>query len=452
VFSAAWFFCVAKIIWPDGIKTTIGNLGIASNSKSNEIVQAFGTGDAGYLLQIAKTWSQFSGLSEINQFWIVRLWAPGLSMIEIPMLWLEAIGVPLFWTFSIVLVIVWTLGFYLFWRYIKPLTGIISALIFVALFTQSWDFKYLFRDGIFYTEAFAYILLFYSLFQISYICIRPDTKYIKLLIIVSGFCLGASVYVRHTHDAYIFLVGIVGVALFYAKRRSHLENEFNKNISVNRKKFNGLRVEQTLMLYAFVAFLTTLPWRLISTFHFKGAPLQMSSGFSLFGNYIWADPKSEVGKYWESYGSNWACRIDQSKCLRIQESLQNGETTTHQLILEGILSALSNPLDYLRIRVVYANKNWIPNFPNLEDFSHIVALIYMVVFVFIIFCTLAIKSQQSKVIALIWTPLILVQCLQFTIIHFESRYFIALRFTAMSYLLLLIATRSKRSINEDIKL
>lgn len=98
--SLIWLFLIARSTWPQGRETSIGNLAIPSSSNSITIKSAFGLGDAGNLLEVALAWSNFRTLSPNDQFWIVRLWSPGLPIFEVPMLWLERVGIPLFWTFT----------------------------------------------------------------------------------------------------------------------------------------------------------------------------------------------------------------------------------------------------------------------------------------------------------------------------------------------------------------
>lgn len=437
-FTVIWFLSLSRISWPDGLNSTIGNLGIPSNSNSTQIANSFGLGDAGNLLDVATTWSKFEGLSVVDQHWIVRLWSPGLPVLEVPMLWLERLGIPIFWSFSTFLILLWSMGFYLIWRYISPHVGRISILVLATLMLFSWDFKYMFHDGIFYTEGYSYFFLLYSLFNLSYQFLNPNIEKKNQLIFLSGISLGISIWIRHTLDTYIFIIGFLGFLMWVLNKRrtKNIRKAHNSRLKKKRKKISS--GYSTLMNYALVAFLVTLPWRFIATFHFGGSPFLMSSAGSLFGPYIWADPKSDVGKYWDSYGSNWACKIDSITCASLQKDL-NGSISPNKLILKGLIAAIQNPIDYVILRWNYAYQNWIPGFRNSFNVQNVVALISFVSIISLFIIVAVRKIQENKFLLIIWLPLIIIQLLQFLVIHFESRYFISLRLTSACLLLLVLA-------------
>jgi hypothetical protein len=436
-FTVIWFLLLSRISWPDGLNSTIGNLGIPSNSNSTQIANSFGLGDAGNLLGVATTWSKFEGLSVVDQHWIVRLWSPGLPVLEVPMLWLERLGVPIFWSFSILLTLLWSIGFYLIWRYISPHVGRISILVLATLMLLSWDFKYMFHDGIFYTEGYSYFFLLYSLFSLSYQFLNPNIEKKNQLIFLSGVSLGISIWIRHTLDAYIFIIGLLGFVMWVLNIRETKNSRKAHNFRLKKKRRKISTSHSTLVNYALVAFLVTLPWRFIATFHFGGSPFLMSSGGSLFGPYIWADPKSDVGKYWDSYGSNWACKIDSITCTSLQNDL-NGSISPNMLILKGFVAAIQNPIDYVTLRWSYAYQNWIPGFGDSFNIQNIVALFSFASMMSIFILVAVRRNREDKFLLMIWLPLIIIQLFYFLVIHFESRYFISLRLTSACLLLLVL--------------
>ena len=169
----------------------------------------------------------------------------------------------------------------------------------------------------------------------------------------------------------------------------------------------------------------------------------MSSGSALFGPYIWADPRSEVGKFWDSYGSNWACKLDTITCESLQNNL-NGSISSNKLILKGLFAAIQNPIDYVTLRWHYAQQNWIPGFGNSISTQNAVALASFVTLISLILIIVVRKSTEYKFMLLIWLPLILIEISQFLVIHFESRYFISLRLTSASMFLLFLSRFHKQ--------
>lgn len=436
--SLIWLFLIARLTWPKGIETSIGNLAIASSSNSFQVKSAFGLGDAGNLLDVALTWSNFRSLSPTDQFWIVRLWSPGLPILEVPMLWLEGLGIPLFWTFTIFLVLLWTIGFFLAWHYLTPLVGRLPLTLFASVLVFSWDFEFLFHEGIFYTEGFSYIFLLYSLFQISYILIAKKVRFESFLVALSGVCLGISIWIRHTLDSYIFMIALIAIAFFILEKNINFFEKTLPKVSQTIVNILNSNLHRILIKYAAIAFVVTLPWRIIATYYFQGAKFQMSSGGGLFGTRIWADPESEIGRYWDSYGVNWACKIDTSTCADLQDKL-NGTVSPIYLIMRGLQAAIENPIAYLHVRWTYMMRNWVPDFGNSSSVHNILGLIGLVLLFVVLILVFLPKSRKNISVFIIWLPIILLQLIQFMIIHFEPRYFISTRITVIGLLLFLVA-------------
>ena len=55
---------------PQGFSTLIGGISIANKSTPEAIRNAWGTGDAGSLLDASITWAQLKNLNPETQFWI----------------------------------------------------------------------------------------------------------------------------------------------------------------------------------------------------------------------------------------------------------------------------------------------------------------------------------------------------------------------------------------------
>jgi hypothetical protein len=443
--SLIWILCIGRIAWPKGLDSAIGNLDILSVSTPRQIQTAFGLGDAGNLLDVAITWSNFKSLSPVDQHWIVRLWSPGLPILEIPLIWLDHLGVPLFWSFTSALLLLWGLAFYLAWTYLSPVVGRFPLLIFASLLVLSWDFQFMFQEGVFYTEGFSYIFLLYSLFQISYLAIVGEIRNQKHLATFAGVCLGISIWLRHTLDVYIFIIALISISIFYAKRRIGLIKDLREEKSSSLLVLKNSSIDRILIRYSVAAMITTLPWRILATFYFHGAPLQMSSGGNLFGSRIWASPESEVGEYWDSYGVNWACKIDTDACLDLQEKL-DGSVSSVYLIMKGIQSAVENPVPYLQIRFKYMIQNWIPGFGDSINIANIIGFLSILAILLLSLLIALGKNENKILILLIWTPLLFIQILQFMIIHYEPRYFISMRLTIFSLILFLISQKSNQKI------
>ena len=98
--SGIWFLLTLFIALPQGLKTRLilnGNQ-VPHSATPQLIRNAWGQGDAGSLLDTAITWSKFHQIDRVSQFWIVHLWTPGMSIIEVPLIWISKLGIPIFWS------------------------------------------------------------------------------------------------------------------------------------------------------------------------------------------------------------------------------------------------------------------------------------------------------------------------------------------------------------------
>jgi hypothetical protein len=439
--SLVWLFSLARIALPQGLDTTIGSTGLPTDSKSELIRKTFGGGDAGSLLDAALTWSKFTPLNQETQSWIVRIWSPGMPILEVPMIWLEKLGLPIFWSFISSLLLLWTLGFYLLWKHFVPLVGRIPIILISLTLLFSWDFRYLFREGIFYTESFSIIFLLFFLFTISLNVIQENKSCQTRVAIFAGLSLGISTWIRHNVDFYLVLMTATFSIIYilhsrlFAKinnqpsRFTSLANRIDKLISKSESKF--------LAIAFFTAFVVTLPWRVIALTIYSGTVGAMSSAMRLFGGYIWAPSESEVGAYWESYGSNWACKIDPSTCKEISNAIP-GVFSENQLLAKGVWAAITNPIEYLQTRGFYFWKNWIPNFLTEMNLESFIATIFLVLPIFLIWISLF--RKVDFLLAFLAGGLFFSIVLQLLIVHFESRYFIPLRLVFASFLIISLSS------------
>ena len=439
--SLVWLFSLARIALPQGLDTTIGSTGLPTVSKSELIRKTFGAGDAGSLLDVALTWSKLTSLNQETQSWIVRIWSPGMPIFEVPMIWLEKLGLPIFWSFISGLLLLWTLGFYLLWKHFVPLVGRIPIIIIALALLLSWDFRYLFRGGIFYTEGFSIIFLLFFLFTTCLKLIHKNKSSQTRVAIFAGFSLGISTWIRHNVDLYLVLMTLTFSVIYCLHSKAFVKNyqqsswivsivnRINKLITKGESKF--------LATVFFTAFIVTLPWRVIAFTIYSGTAGAMSSAMKLFGGYIWAPSESEVGAYWESYGSNWACKIDSASCKEISTSMP-GVFSENQLLVKGVWAAITNPIEYLQTRGFYFWKNWIPNFLTEITLESFTAIILLVLPIFLIWLTLFRKIDFLLVFLV--GGLVLSIVLQLLLVHFESRYFIPLRLVFASFFIISLAS------------
>jgi hypothetical protein len=418
---------------PQGFGTLIGQISIANTSSPQAIRNAWGPGDAGSLLDAAITWAQLKNLNPDTQFWIVRLWSPGMSIIEVPLIWLTKIGIPIFWSLLSITITLWVINFTLVLRMMKSNKEIFLGFIVIIILVNSWDFQYILREGLFYTEGLGYGLLFLGLLYISKTIASEEASPIRnKQKVIAGILVGASIWIRHTQDtALIFTIIIFCLALSYSKIKPQLIKLVNqeKLIKINQERKNRLRLQSTIksvVAIFLIALLITIPWRVISDQVFGGVKYSMSSAPGLIGPGLWLDKSVEAENYWVPYGVNWACRIDTIECERIN-SLGFSSFKNSELLELAIISALTHPVDYIQERYSFLTTFWISNDPPSSIKFKIASVLPLFYFLIIPLKKKRKWNSRISIIASMWIIYILLTVAQLAIIHFESRYFIPIR-------------------------
>jgi hypothetical protein len=236
---------------------------------------------------------------------------------------------------------------------------------------------------------------------------------------------------------------------FISTRRAKSQSTQSKRKKKRTKKLRLLEEEKNNHkdIFRFGAFtsglalLVTLPWRLISTFHFQGAPFLMSSASGSVPATIWSLPNSPSGLYWGSYGSNWACKIDLERCYQLQSGITDGTMSHKQLILLAVKSILENPISYIQERSHFLWVNWIPNFSLNFSYQNLVALVFMILSFYCLYLCLIVKDKRKYSLIVIWGAFLIMNLAQLAIIHYESRYFIPVRLFILGLLLSLLSLK-----------
>lgn len=461
--TTLWSLAILIIALPQGFATRIGSIGLRNSATSAEIRKAWGTGDAGSLLDAAKTWAHGHQLDATTQFWIVHLWSPGMSILEIPLIWLEKLGIPLFWSLLFVTILLWSTIFYVAWKYGSVLIGRVALSIAAVLLLFSWDFRYIFRDDLFYTEGIGYGLLLLGILVSSWMILVSKYENSKRLTFIAGICIGASIWVRHVSDTGLLLfVGLSSLLFLWnwkfskgARAAVHAASLKKKNPRTKRTYATGpanhwrsMGALPYLTLTAWIGFLVTLPWRIISPLFFQGWPWVMSSASAGVSYSIWATNSSDTGKYWGSYGMNWGCNIDPKTCAIVNLKIHSPGNSS-LLMMDAIKAAILHPLAYIQNRSSYAIKNWIPGGIHAPiDVPMTISLLSGLTFLVAIYFYIRIQSKKKHLLAVVWLSFLGTQLGQLAIIHYESRYFIPVRILFIGFflaLLALIPSRVKRS-------
>jgi hypothetical protein len=451
--ASVWLVIALTRVLPEGFSTRIPVLNIQNNSSAEEVRKGWGQGDAGSLLEIAIEWANFNSLDPVRQYWIPRLWAPGMSILEVPLIWISRLGVPIYWSLLSITLVLWSILFSLTWKHFSQFTGRIPFAIVSIGLLWSWDFSYLLRDFIFYTEGIGFSFLLIGLILLSVKVISPNEtgdQYVFL----AGTLIGLSIWIRHTNESGLILFFALSSIGYFVSLRHR-----NKQTIRSKKRKNGLAQQRLLgsnhkfperfarygMISSGLALLITLPWRLISTFHFQGAPFLMSSASGGVPSTIWSLPNSPSGLYWGSYGSNWACKIDLATCNQVQSKISDDTISHSQLLLLAIQSILENPIRYVDERSHFLWANWIPSFSMKVSFQNAVAFAFMLLCFYCLYLCFKVKDARKYAVIILWGSFLFMNLAQLAIIHYESRYFIPVRLFLLGLFLSLLSLKSSPS-------
>ena len=443
-------FCISLFIaLPHGFRTRIGGINIANNSSPEVIRKAWGPSDAGSLLESALTWSKFRQLNPSSQYWIVHLWTPGLSVIEVPLIWLAKIGLPIFWSMLLLTLVLWLTLFFVWWRFFAPIIGRLPLALIVGLVVTSWDYKYILHDDLFFTEGISIALLILGLTLLAIVLLDLEITHKYTVSILSGLLLGTSIMVRHVSDSGLLLLSIFAVLLLLRKVRiSGLRNwrrllNFNIPNFIHSIRNSNFYPELALSISAVVAFLVTLPWRVISPLVYGGAVLTLSTGSSLEAHQMWLPDSSPVIKFWGWTGINWPCKIDALACQKLQP-LANSNGSSSKLLLASLKAMLTHPLKFTENRFHFLSNTWIPGgIGKFTSFSVINSMLIPTIFITCLIYSVVRLNGTFWISGGVWLAFLLGQVLQLTVIHFESRYFIPVRELMIGYILMVLMTRQR---------
>jgi hypothetical protein len=391
---------------------------------AKELVSTMGISDAGLLLDLAITWSNFINLSEV-QYFTVSYWSPGISLIEVPMIWLQSFGIPIYLSMYLFTLALWNLVIYLQFQIFANGWPIVISGILLILFTFSYDHYWIFEAGLFYTEGIGYGLLYLALL----LTIKNLRSSHKTKLFFIGLVLGSAILVRYTNEFALLLVTLICIVII-------LINKIYKSL----KNPVELELRNVLLIFA-IGLLITVPWRVVNHEFYSMPTWKLSIASNELGYMIWAVEGSDSENYWGETGSNWACRIDQIKCETLNES--NIRLISNQvLIREAIISAISNPIQYSKQRLKYGGLFYF-NDKSISNMIYSYALLILGLLSFLSIW----KTKSIKLYLLILFPFVIINLFYLSLIHFETRYFLPLK---ILIILTFSLTNLKKSNHSDV--
>ena len=421
--------------FPSGLFSKIPNLGILVNSSPEQIRESYGQGDAGSYLDVALTLSKFRGISP-EQYFYIHTWAPGQPIFLALLIFLTNFGIPIFILAFVINIFFWLLFPFIVDRTTSNLPAKLIFHFFYITFLLSSDMQWMIHSGLLYSEGLSNIFFVYSFYLTFNFIMRNKLTARRILLI--SILISASMLIRYTlENGYVLTIFVLLVFLFY---------------SFISKKEKYTYIFARLIAIFLIAFLITVPWRIINKYKYDMDTFALSNTSSWSAYGIWLPDSDPVAMYWAPYGGNWACRVDPIKCAEINsKGLTNYDSRF--FYGEAIKSAIINPIKFFKERLSILDDFYIGNSPNkfkdvqvYYSFSTIVMLLSL--FYFLI----------KKRIYLITLPFLLIvptlasSLVFFLLTHYEYRYFINFKISIFLLFFLLIKMITQSRLDIDSRL
>lgn len=415
------FFNLAALMraFPQGSDTKIEWFNISIFSSVDEIITAYGAGDAGFLLQVSRNFAQFTNISE-QMYGIFAYWTPGLPIIQVPLIWLNQIsGAPLYVSLLLVNMVIWNLVIYFGIKMFTSLKMLTLFGVIIGTFIFSFDFYWIFRAGIFFTEGPAYGILLIALFMATNRMISGGGTF---RFVIMGILLGASLLIRHTNE-YAIYFGLILLFIHFC---------WMIKSGPNRSELKHHRTG-IFIFYTF-GFLVTLPWRIIRIKYFEQETWTLSSVNRQIWTGIWQTDDSDIGKYWGGSGATWACRLNEAKCEYLN-SLDLNTISSYNLLQSAVVSIFKDPVGYLQLRLNSVDQYYFHISYSTMTYQNLLPYLSIFGLMLIIFLLVRINNSVKWSILILWLPFILTNLISYVFTHFESRYFISYRLCILGLML-----------------
>ena len=419
--------------FPSGLFSKIPNLGILVNSSPEQIRESYGQGDAGSYLDVALTLSKFRGISP-EQYFYIHTWAPGQPIFLALLIFLTNFGIPIFISAFVINIFFWLLFPFIVDRTTHNLPAKLIFHFFYITFLLSSDMVWMIHSGLLYSEGLSNIFYVYS-FYLTFNFIMRNKLTARPILLIS-ILISASMLIRYTlENGYVLTIFVLLVFLFYS--------------FISRKKKYTYIFAKLIAIFL-IAFLFTVPWRIMNKYKYDMDTFALSNTSSWSAYGIWLPDSDPVAMYWAPYGGNWACRVDPIKCAEINsKGLTNYDSRF--FYSEAIKSAVRYPTKFIAERFGILDDFYIGNSPNkFKDFPSYFSLSTILMCFPLFFFLFKKRALQINLPFVIIIPTLLSGLIFFLLTHYEYRYFINFKISIFLLFFLLIKIFSESKLNTQI--
>jgi hypothetical protein len=393
--------------FPMGSFSKIPNLDILVTSSPEQIRESYGQGDAGSYLDLALTLSKFRGISP-EQYFYIHTWAPGQPIFLTLLIFFANFGLPIFISGFVINIFFWLLFPFIVHRTTFNLPAKLVFHFIYILFLLSSDMMWMIHSGLLYSEGLSNIFFVYSFYFIFIFIMRNNITAIRVILI--SMLISCSMLIRYTlENGYLLTILVLLIFL--------LRSVMSKN-----KKITFMIIK--LITIFLIAFLITLPWRLINKYNYDMDTFALSNTSSWSAYGIWLPDSDPVAIYWSSNGGNWACRVDPIKCAEINS---NGLANYDSRFFygEAIKSSMRHPGKFISERFGIIDDFYIGGSPDkFKDVRTYFSLSTILMFFSLFFFLFKKRSFSIQLPFILVIPTLLSGLIFFLLTHYEYRYFI----------------------------
>ena len=451
----AFFVTLLFVSLPKGLSSLAAWVSIPVTNRSVEAAEAFGFSDAGSLLKAAMSWSE-SGTITPEWRWVYNLWPPGMVIVDRGMLELEALlSVPIVLLMVILNCLVWAALFGTWFVMVRTLWGSVPAVVFgIGAILYSGISVWGIDHGLFYADNFGTVAFCFSILLLVKVSRTQTSKQRVVLASLAGVALAAASYFRASFEIVaggtLVLASVILVVALIA-RVSH-------RLPVIAPGAIGAMLP--LVVMGIAAQIVMLPWRVYGAIKNHPGDFRWSTVSDLASSARWL-PESvlrDAGMQFSIDGrSNWACVNDPVQCKTIFE-LENstgspysgGYFTPSEFNEMALQSFLAFPFRFIGERL---DALWIGLSASTGTSVTQQALpeSLLLVGLFVAIVVVLIRTRQFTNPGVLYFLIASAgQVATLTMMHMESRYFLALELSTIMVAALVLPGAFRRT-NPDLE-
>lgn len=449
-----FFVTLLFLSLPKGLSSLAAWVSIPVMTRSAEAAEAFGFSDAGSLLKAAMS-LRASGTITPEWRWVYNLWPPGMVIVDRVMLEFEALlNVPIVLLMVILNCLVWAALLGAWFAMVRNRWGFLPALVFgigAVLYSglSVWGIK----NGLFYADNFGTAAFCFAILLLVKVGQTQNSKQRLVLSSLAGVALAAACYFRASFEIVaggtLLLASIILVVALIA-RVSHRLPVFSPG---------AIGAMLPLVVMGVAAQIVMFPWRLYSALKNHPGDFRWSTVSDLASSARWL-PDSilrDNGMQFSIDGrSNWACANDPVQCstiFRLENSTASpysgGYFTPREFDAMALQSFLAHPLRFIAERLealwigLSAATGASVTQQALPESLLLVGLVIAII-------TVVIRMRQFTNPGILFYLIASAgQIATLTLMHMESRYFLALEVSTIIVAALVLPGAFRRG-NPDL--